>query len=187
MIKVKVGAYKSIIKKYQKLIDERTKTSLEKVVAYATKQAQNSYDRFVFEVPADDPYVWVKNTPIVKAKDTTYASSISAIGNQVLFIEFGAGITYNKETSPIVRMYQSFMPNDRPPKIYNIGEYGSGRGKDDVWFYKSKTGRESENAHLIKYNSHQEPIMITHGNRPARALYLGVGMAIRRLLGGRLK
>jgi len=29
--------------------------------------------------------------------------------------------------------------------------------------------------------------MIKHGNRPARALYRAVGMAMRRLLGGKLK
>jgi hypothetical protein len=29
--------------------------------------------------------------------------------------------------------------------------------------------------------------MITHGNRPARALYRGVGLAIRKLVGGKLK
>ena len=115
----------------------------------------------------------------------TYSRSISATGNQVLFIEFGAGKYFYTDTA--TRMFKGVMPNDRPSSIFDIGGYGQHRGLDDVWFYKSQTGRESENAHWVKNNRNNEPIMITHGNRPARAMYLAVGMAIRRLLGGRLK
>lgn len=199
-MKITISPYKRITEKYAKRIEEKTKTSLNKVVEYATRQAQNSFDRFVIEVPADDPYVWVKNTPLIKAKDT-YSRSISATGNQVLFIEFGAGKTFYTDTA--TRFFKGIMPNDRPKGIYDIGHYINperaktmtaqqiasyeSRGKDDVWFYKSQTGRESENAHWVKNNRNNEPIMITRGNRPARAMYLAVGMAIRRLLGGRLK
>ena len=169
-----------------KKIDELTKNALNKVVEYATNQAQRSYERFMIEIPADDPYIFVVNTPLVQ-NNTTYSRSIKAVGNQVLFVEFGAGKYYNTNPSNITHLYQGFMPNDRPSTIYDIGGYGKHRGLDDVWFYKSQNGRESENAHLIKYNRNGDPIMITHGNRPARALYLGVGNAIRRLLGGKLK
>jgi len=183
-MKITISPYKAIINKYLKQVDKIAKKSLDSVVEYATRQAQNTFDRFVFEVPSDDPYVWVVNTPITKSK-TTYSRKITARGNQALFIEFGAGVYYytNVET----RLYQQYIPNDRPSGVYGIGEYGQQRGKDDVWFYKSRTGRESENAHLFKYNRRGEPIMITHGNRPARALYRGVGMALRRLQGGRFK
>ena len=187
MLKVKFNKrIHNVVDKMQKSIDKLTQEALNKMVDYATNQAQNTFDRFVFEVPADDPYVFVKSTPISKIKETTYTRTISCIGNQVLFIEFGAGTWYYTDTE--VRLYSNILGglNDRPPSIYEIGGYGSGRGKDDLWFYKSHTGRESENAHLIKFNRKGEPIMITHGNRPARALYRGVGMAIRRLKGGKL-
>ena len=178
-----------VIDNIQKKVNDQTKEALNRVVNYATTNAQNSFDRFVYEVPADDPYVFVMNTPLIElgtSKYPKYSRTIQCVGNQVLFIEFGAGVYYYTDTE--TRLYQSVMGglNPRPSSIANIGEYGF-RGKDDVWFYKSKTGRESENAHFVKYNRNGDTIMITHGNRPARALYRGVGMALRRLAGGRLK
>lgn len=184
-MKITISPYKAIIKKYEKTLDEMTKQYLNNVVDYATKQAQNSFDRFAYEIPADDPIIDVFSTHIVKASSTSYSRTIEARGNQVLFAEFGAGKTYYTDVE--TRLYQSYVGNPRPSQVLDIGEYGQHRGKDDLWFYKSHTGRESENAHLVKYNRSGEPIMITHGNRPARALYRGVGMAIRRLLGGKLK
>ena len=188
MIKVKFN--KSVLKvvdNIKKEVDKQTQEALNRVVNYATTNTQNSFDRFYDEVPADDPFVFVKNTPMVQLNNHTWARTIKCTGNQVLFIEFGAGKYYytNVET----RMYSKYLGymNDRPIGISNIGEYGYGFGKDDVWFYKSQTGRESENAHLVKYNKSGKPIMITHGNRPARALYRGVGLAIRKLVGGKLK
>ena len=183
-MKITISPYKAIINKYLKQVDNITKKSLNSVVEYATKQAQNTYDRFAFEVPSDDPYVWVVNTPLTKSQ-TTYSRTITARGNQALFIEFGSGKYFYTDVE--TRLYKQYIPNDRPNGIYDIGGYGQHRGLDDVWFYKSQTGRESENAHLFKYNRSGEPIMITHGNRPARALYRGVGMALRRLQGGKFK
>lgn len=188
MIKVKFN--KSVLKvvdKIKKQVDTQTQEALNRVVEYATTNTQNSFDRFYDEVPADDPFVIVKNTPLVQLNKHTWSRNIKCMGNQVLFIEFGAGITYYTDVE--ARMYSKYLGymNDRPNGVYNIGEYGKGFGKDDVWFYKSQTGRESENAHLVKYTKGGSPIMVTHGNRPARALYRGVGLAIRKLAGGKLK
>lgn len=165
----------------------RTEKALNNVVDYATNQAQNGFDRFTFEVPSDDPFVFVYSSPMAQTKKYEYSRTIKCVGNQVLFIEFGAGKYYYTGDTE-ARLYQSVLPiNLRPSGIYDIGNYGKGRGKDDVWFYKSQTGRESENASLFRQNRNGEAIMITHGNRPARALYRAVGMAIRRLKGGKFK
>ena len=51
-MKVEVSPYKQIIKNFEKKIDERAKQYLNDVVDYATKQAQNSFDRFMYEIPA---------------------------------------------------------------------------------------------------------------------------------------
>jgi hypothetical protein len=211
MIKAKFN--KSVLKlvdNIKKEVDKQTQEALNRVVNYATANTQNSFDRFYDEVPADDPFVFVKNTPMVQLNNHTWARTIKCTGNQVLFIEFGAGKYYY--TNVEARMYSKYLGymKDRPSGIYDIGGYMGNndfsssisqqaivdfgrkrnivsRGKDDVWFYKSKTGRESENAHIVKYNRSGDPIMITHGNRPARALYRGVGLAIRKLVGGKLK
>jgi len=184
------GDINAIAKQLETIVDNVAKDTLNKVVDYASKQAQDGYDKFYDEVPADDPFVFVRATPLVPSARHVYSREIKCTGNQVLFIEFGAGAYFYRKTGEIeTRLYQGVMPNiePRPSGILDIGEYGQGRGKDDLWFYKSQTGRESENAHLIKYNANGDPIMITHGNRPARALYRAVGMAMRRLIGGKLK
>lgn len=177
-----------VVKKMQKQVDDLTKEALNRVVSYATNSAQNSFDKFYDEVPADDPFVFVSNTPITQYKDHAWSRKINCVGNQVLFIEFGAGVYYY--TGDVeARLYSKYLGNlpTRPSMIYEIGGYGQHRGRDDVWFYKSQTGRESENAYYVKTNRQGQSIMITHGNRPARALYRGVGLAVRRLAEGRLK
>ena len=189
-MKITISSYKKIMQNIAKKVEETTQNTLNKVVEYATKQSQNQFDRFVMEVPSDDPYVWVVNTPIAKESETRYSRTIKATGTQLLFIEFGAGVYYYTDME--TRLYHNYIPNDRPAGVDEIGNYhlakwGRSRGSDDIWFYKSQTGRESETAHLYKVNRNNEPIMITHGNRPARALYRGVGMAMRRLQGGKFR
>lgn len=177
-----------VVKKIQNKVDKMTQEALNRVVNNSTILAQEYFDRFYYEVPADDPFVFVSNTPMLQVGKTTWSRQINCVGNQVLFIEFGAG-QYFYTGDLEARLYAKYLGNlaTRPPMISDIGTYGSGRGKDDVWLYKSKTGRESNNASLYRYNKNNEPIMITHGNRPARALYRGVGMALRRLAEGKLK
>ena len=185
---------KAYITKLEKRVDEVATNAVNKVTDYAVRLAQNGYDRFTIEVPADDPNVQVTSTSLLKT-DTTYSRTIECHGDQVLFIEFGTGIYYYRRVGEIeTRLYQNVLPNikSRPDSIDDIGNYhlakwGRSRGQDDLWFYKSDTGRESENAHLVKHNRAGDPIMVTHGNRPARALYRAIGMAVRRLLGGKLK
>lgn len=56
---------------------------------------------------------------------------ITASGKAVAFIEFGSGITYNKDKP---------YPNPRPSGIVGIGEYGEGRGNRRAWYYKGEPG-----------------------------------------------
>lgn len=166
----------------------QAKEEVEREIEKIPVQAQTYYDKFVIEVPADDPYVDVFSNMKKSKELTTY--TIDCVGKNVLFIEFGAGVYYYTDVE--TRLYKDMVGNDRPASVDKIGHYhlakgGRSRGLDDLWFYKSQTGRTSENAHLVKYNKKGEPIMITHGNRPARALYRAVGMAMKRIktkLGG---
>ena len=188
MITIKFN--KSVIKvvdKIQKKVDDQTQEALNRMVDYATASAQRTFDNFTIEVPSDDPYVWVISSPLEKKSKRVWGRSIRCIGNQVLFIEFGAGVYFYTEVE--ARIYQRYLggldhKGNVPPYV---PKWGRSRGLDDLWFYKSQTGRESETAHLVKYNRAGEPIMITHGNRPARALYRAVGMAVMRLARGKLK
>ena len=142
---------------------------VEAVSKDMAQTAQRHFNTDLNDVGADDPYV------VVSRSVNGNSAEVRCTGNQVLFIEFGAGKYYYTGDTE-VRLYQGVIPNikPRPSTIDDIGHYhlarwGRSRGLDDLWFYKSDTGRESENAHLIKYNRNGDPIMLTHGNRPARA------------------
>ena len=111
-MKVKVSPYKQIIKNFEKKIDERAKQYLNNVVDYATKQAQNSFDRFMYEIPADDPIIDVFNTHLTKINKTIYSRTIEARGSQVLFAEFGAGKWYYTDVE--TRLYEKVVGNPRP-------------------------------------------------------------------------
>lgn len=54
-------------------------------------------------------------------------SIVIAYGKEAVFIEFGAGVYYNPGGS---------AHPSRPPGIVNIGEYGKGYGKRQVWGYR---------------------------------------------------
>lgn len=200
-MEIKVSNTKFITKWLEKKVKE-AKRDVEVEIAKIPIQAQTNYDRFQIEVPADDPRVDVLS--YFKQDKDLSTMTINCVGNQVLFIEFGAGQYYYTEKETILFKNDLSIPN-RPVGIAPIGKYSSlvhrdrptgmdlntwnwtmnympiSRGRDEFWFYKSRTGRTSENAHLVKYNKSGNPIMITRGNRPSRSLYRAVGMAMRRI------
>jgi len=184
-MEVKINNVKFVSKWLQSKI-RQTKELVDREIEKIPVHAQRNYNKFVIEVPADDPYVNVYSS-FTKTPDKT-TLQIDCRGRQVLFIEFGAGIYYYTETE--LSLYKPYMAgvSDRGnPRVDDIGHYslaigGRSRGMDDYWFYKSETGRESKNAHLVKYTKKDgAPIMITHGNRPSRSLYRATGMAKRRI------
>lgn len=71
---------------------------------------------------------------------------ITAEGQAVAFIEFGAGV-YHNPSEP--------YPNPRPDGIVGIGEYGHGYGKRQAWGYKDESGE----------------LIITHGNPAAMPMW----------------
>lgn len=56
---------------------------------------------------------------------------IVAEGEEVCFIEFGAGVHYNGAEP---------YPLPRPEGIVGIGQYGKGLGRNDYWFYSDESG-----------------------------------------------
>lgn len=72
--------------------------------------------------------------------------AVVASGEQVAFIEFGAGVHYNGAESYLGK---------RPPNVVGIGEFGQKKGRQDVWGYYDSNG-------LLR---------LTHGNPPANAMY----------------
>ena len=92
-------------------------------------------------------YMMVNPAPItigVERDGEGYA--VYAQGEQVAFIEFGAGVYYNGAESYLLR---------RPRGVAKIGEFGKGKGKQNTWGYYNENGN----------------LQLTHGNPPANAMY----------------
>lgn len=73
-------------------------------------------------------------------------ATISANGQEIAFVEFGAGVWYNDAES---------YPLPRPDCIVGIGQYGKGKGNDPRGWWFSKDGESR----------------FTRGNPPAMAFY----------------
>ena len=138
-MEIKVENTKFITKWLESKV-RQAKEVVEREIEKIPIQAQNNYDKFIIEVPADDPFVDVFSN-MSKDKDKT-TLKVDCRGTQVLFIEFGAGQYYYTESE--LQLYKNEIPRIRPrPKaIKNIGEYGKGRGKDDVWYSHAPRHRE---------------------------------------------
>lgn len=76
----------------------------------------------------------------------TNSATISASGQEVAFVEFGAGVWFNDAES---------YPLPRPDGIVGIGQYGKGKGNDPRGWWFSKNGASR----------------FTRGNPPAMAFY----------------
>ncbi len=80
---------------------------------------------------------------------------VIANGTEAVFIEFGAGVYFNP----------SGTPNQRPPGIVNIGEYGKGYGKRKVWGYYDESGE----------------LKLTHGTPASMPMYYAVQQILPRI------
>lgn len=126
------------VEMYQRKLKERERALLEKLSELGAERAKVLYSlnsNFLEFTP--DIQV---TTEIVDNRAYIYAS-----GEQVAFVEFGAGVLLGHG-----------YPGERPEGIVDIGEYGQKRGKNPQgWWYKNESG-ELEH---------------TYGNPPASAMY----------------
>lgn len=75
-----------------------------------------------FSVPADVSF---------KVEPSENGFRIVAGGDDICFIEFGAGVYHNGAES---------YPGERPPGIVGIGQYGAGHGMQEWWWVVDKLG-----------------------------------------------
>lgn len=89
------------------------------------------------------------NSTTVSVENGRNKSTVVASGDNVTFLEFGAGVYYNGQDS---------YPGTRPPGIVGIGQYGKGYGNRNTWGYYAGEG---DNKTLVR----------THGNPASGAMY----------------
>lgn len=105
------------INRYKKWVDEKTKLLIEKLALIGAQEASVRFAAAMYDGVNDSE---------VSADIQGGRAVISAKGQAVCFIEFGAGV-YHNPSEP--------YPNPRPDGIVGIGEYGKGYGKRKAWGY----------------------------------------------------
>lgn len=97
-----------------------TKKGIDKAYKYLTAFEGDSEPP---DFATDSPYVRVGH------REGLMSSTIRLVGDDVAFVEFGAGIHFNG--------HPNSSPNDYGVKLgYTIGSYGLGQGLNEYWYYR---------------------------------------------------
>lgn len=132
---------------------KRLEEELPKELAeFGVEYAQAAYDMSIYNVLWDNS----SSTPniSVTAEPIEHGYRVLANGQEVCFVEFGAGVFFNGGGA---------YEGELPPGIVGIGEYGFGLGKNDVWAFDDANGERQ----------------VTHGTPASNAMYY-TGEEIRR-------
>lgn len=106
----------------------------EYVRALTRAGIEEASNHLTFKGDSETPTFGTKN-PYVRMwhREGLMTSSIRLTGEDVAFVEFGAGVHYNG--------HPNSSPNPYGVKLgYTIGSYGWHQGLDDFWSYKDDNG-----------------------------------------------
>jgi hypothetical protein len=133
------------IMEYQKWIERKERELLDRLAMYGATRVSLGFARAIYDEQGHDIKMSVEMNGNV--------AKIIAQGEDVCFVEFGAGIRYGEgypSTSP------SGKGSGRPRGVVGIGEYGKGKGKNPKgWWY---TGDDGDGHH-------------TYGNPPSMTMW----------------
>lgn len=110
--------------KFSKDLPKLADKVLEEMAKEGKKQAEMNYSR-AFKDGEDDGSFGVEKT----AKGWSF----NAYGKEPVFVEFGAGVHFNRSSS---------YPIQKPNGIADIGKYGYHLGSLESWRYKDSKGNE---------------------------------------------
>lgn len=136
------------LNRYKKWVDEKTKLLIEKLAIIGAHEASVRFASAMYDGD---------NDVAVEVGPTENGWVITASGEAVCFIEFGAGV-YHNPSEP--------YPNPRPDGVVGIGEYGQGKGKRQAWGYYDEAGN----------------LVITRGNPAAMPMWYATTEMEREVL-----
>lgn len=140
------------IRLYQKWVEKKTKQITEQLSLIGINEASIRFANAQYD-GANDVQVRTEES----ANGDSYVYTIIAEGQAVCFIEFGAGVYHNSAAYPL----------EKPEGVVGIGEYGSGKGKQNYWAYYGEPG---SNGRVIEKKNGNRAV-ITHGNPAAMPMY----------------
>lgn len=117
-----IGKALKEIDAYNKWVKEKTELLCEKLAIVGAREASVRFATAMYDG---------NNDVTVEVGKTDNGWVVTASGEAVCFIEFGAGV-YHNPSEP--------YPNPRPEGIVGIGEYGKGYGKRRGWKYEDSSG-----------------------------------------------
>ena len=138
------------IERYQKELDKKVHTLMERLAEVGIEVADARFKRAIYDGTND---VVVNKSPVWIDQNKL---AITASGNSITFIEFGAGVHYAADSHPKAAEFG-----------YNRGGFGHHLGKLDSWRYEGDPGTNGE---VITEGKHKGEIK-THGNPANRAMY----------------
>lgn len=101
-------------------------------IGYTSRFGQTVYGYLFPQEQFVDASVPIYMSVRGKINGTSVECILTASGDNLLFIEFGAGVYFNSG---------GYMWGERPPGVSNIGEYGKGHGKQQKWYYTNDEGK----------------------------------------------
>ena len=135
------------LNRYKKYVQEKTALLCENLAVIGAQEASVRFTTAVYDG---------NNDVSVEVGPTKNGWVITANGESVAFIEFGAGVYHNSREP---------YPN-RPPGVAGIGEYGKGYGKRRGWKYDDGSGN----------------MVFTRGNPAAMPMYYATQEMEREIL-----
>lgn len=111
------------VEDYEKWVQEKAKLLCEKLAIFGAQEASVRFASAMYDGTNDSA---------IDVEQSEKGWTITASGQAVAFVEFGAGV-YHNPSEP--------YPIPRPPGIVGIGEYGKGYGKRKMWGYYDEGGQ----------------------------------------------
>ena len=189
-----------VAKELDKKIDLIGASLISQIAFGIEKRARSNFNRARKVTGSDEDRTLVTVTHLTTTTSSGFKTTITCSGDQVLFMEFGAG-TYNVYSRKVEGMDVSYsdkfsnstwvfddargemeilqfgMPS-RPTGIVPLGHYGKGRGMDGLWVRPSDTGIPNLSAgesHVLNKRGEERPNVVwTYGTPPTRSLYRAV-------------
>lgn len=140
--------------KWQKWLLDRTKVFIKTLADEGYYIASWNFQNVIYDGTND---VQVKVVEYSK-----YKRAVVAVGNAVLFIEFGSGVVY-PDTHP-----------DKPSDLAARGTYGKGKGSNPKgWHYiMGENGQLTAGGRPVKTNKRGDVVIKTKGNPANMSMYL---------------
>lgn len=179
-------------------IDLLAETLVYKSVQKATKDTQSAFNRFEEQASTDYPQVTVTCSLPTKTNGV-YEGQVICQGNQVIFLEFGVGVSNrfiptndgNDKPARGFNFQTGREEAPRPAGVVGLGQYGKGHGKQEYWVRPSATGIPKTNIGEQEVHKRDRDgniigvrtdVVWTRGHPPARALWYATQNAINQTI-----